>query len=55
MLHLLILLVRADFGVLVVDGGAWRTGSDQTRGGFQYPDALLSDESFSAALAKAKM
>lgn len=49
------MIVEADYGVLEVDGGAWRTGSGQAGGGFQYPDTVLSDEPFSSVLKKAKM
>lgn len=38
-----------------VDGGAWRTGSGQAGGGFEYPDTVLSDEPFQSILKKAKM
>jgi peroxisomal 2,4-dienoyl-CoA reductase len=30
--------------VLVVDGGAWHLGMQPGRGGFEYPDFLLTDE-----------
>lgn len=41
--------------VLVVDGGAWRTGSGQAGGGFEYPDVLLSDEPFRERLKKSRL
>lgn len=41
--------------VLVVDGGAWRTGSGQAGGGFEYPDVVKSDEPFRERLKKARL
>lgn len=41
--------------ILVVDGGAWRTGSGQAGGGFAYPDTVLSDEPFREVLKKSRL
>ena len=46
-----------EYGMLIVlvDGGAWRTRSGQSGGGFDYPDTVITDEPFSSILEKSKM
>jgi hypothetical protein len=54
-MRLLLVVEQADYVLFAVDGGAWRTGSGQAGGGFEYPDTLLSDEPFSSILAKSRL
>ncbi|TKA83193.1 hypothetical protein B0A55_00679 [Friedmanniomyces simplex] len=41
--------------ILVVDGGAWRTGGGSIGAGIPYPESVTSDEPFAARLKKARL